>query len=111
MKEKLFNWVLLFQAENPLEAHLVKGLLEREKIAVRLQGEALQGALGEIPFEQAAISIMVYAIKLPEAKQILVNYQQMKHQSQYCNDWYCDQCGEANGPAFEVCWQCGTRHE
>jgi Putative prokaryotic signal transducing protein len=40
----------VFVTKNPTEAHLVKGLLEREGIAAEVQGEWLYGAMGEIPF-------------------------------------------------------------
>ena len=38
-----------FQAENGLEANIIKGLLHTAGIECQLQGELLQGALGRDP--------------------------------------------------------------
>ncbi|MBE0367101.1 hypothetical protein PAUR_a0407 [Pseudoalteromonas aurantia 208] len=90
-----------------IEAHIIQGLLTQAKIQSHLGGSALQGAIGEIPNEQAKLSVYVYEIKLRDAEQILLNYAQtQKH-----DDWCCVQCNEINGPAFQYCWQCGKQHE
>jgi hypothetical protein len=39
----------VFVAHDPMEAHFVRGLLEREGINAEVRGEALFGLLGEIP--------------------------------------------------------------
>ncbi len=112
MSEQSFHWVKLCAISGFVEAHLLKGQLEQANIQVRLQGEHLSGAIGEIPAEQAAIKLFVYAIKLPEAQEILVNYNKSRHRSAAeLSDWLCNHCAELNGPAFEYCWQCGNKHE
>ncbi|PCK31534.1 DUF2007 domain-containing protein [Pseudoalteromonas piscicida] len=112
MSEQSFRWVELCSIGDFVEAHLIKGLLEQANIQVRLQGEHLSGAIGEIPSEQAAIKLLVYAIKLPEAEELLVNYNQSRrHSATNHRDWLCSHCAELNGPAFDFCWQCGKKHE
>lgn len=107
MTDKSWQWCEVFNTDNVIEAHLVKGLLEQAKIGVLLKGEALQGALGEIPLDQAKVSVWVYQIKLRQAQQILLNYQQQEKDT----EWRCPECSEFNGPAFQSCWQCGKDYE
>lgn len=39
----------VYSAQNPVEAHIVKGMLEQQGIAARVNGEYLQGGIGELP--------------------------------------------------------------
>jgi hypothetical protein len=39
----------LYQASNSLEAHMIQDLLKMEGIAARIDGEYLQGGMGELP--------------------------------------------------------------
>lgn len=39
----------LYAADSAIDAHLLKGLLEQQGIDVRIIGEFLQGAVGELP--------------------------------------------------------------
>jgi hypothetical protein len=91
--ESAFKWVTVFNAENVIEANILKGLLLNAGIDCQLQGEMLQGAVGEIPLEQTQVSVQVYAIKERYAQQILVNYRQVK---QSAPDWVCPNCNEHN---------------
>lgn len=100
-----FHWVTLYRAENSLEANILKGLILNAGIECQLQGEMLQGALGEIPFDQTQVQVQVYAIKERHAREILLNYQQVKQPAQ---DWVCPNCNEHNGSAFDFCWSCET---
>lgn len=99
------QWVTIYKAENTLEANIVKGLIQTAGIECKIKGEMLQGALGEIPYDQAQVSVQVYAIKERHARQILVNYQQVK---QSAPDWVCPNCNEHNGSTFDFCWSCET---
>ena len=40
---------VVYEAENVIDAHLVKGLLENEEIPAFVRGEYLVGAIGELP--------------------------------------------------------------
>lgn len=109
LQDSAFKWVSLAQLDNALEANLLKGWLEQHHIQVRLQGEQLAGAIGEIGFQETTISLFVYEIKLHFAKRILLEYQQ---QQSLGNDWQCHHCGEINASSFELCWSCTTeKHE
>ena len=96
------QWHAIYRAANSLEAHLLKGALEVSGIAVQLQGEALAGALGELPANAIEVTILVKRHQLAQAQQILLDYQQQNTPA-----WYCAKCGEHNAGSFEICWQCG----
>lgn len=100
-----FVWITIYRAENTVEANIIKGLIQTAGIECHIKGEMLQGALGEIPFEQTEVSVQVYAIKERHARQILVNYQQVNKSAP---DWVCPNCNEPNGSAFDFCWSCET---
>jgi hypothetical protein len=103
--DSAFQWVTIYKAENTLEANIIKGLILASGIECKIAGEMLQGAIGEIPFEQTQVSVQVYVIKERHARQILVNYKQVK---QSAPDWVCPNCNEHNGSTFDFCWSCET---
>lgn len=98
-----FEWLTVYSAADAIEANIVKGLLLNSSIECQLLGESLQGAVGEIPLDQTQVRVQVFAIKERQARQILVNYAQVK---QSAPDWVCPNCNEHNGPTFEICWSC-----
>ena len=96
------EWISIYQAANSLEAHMLKGALEVAGIEVRLKGEALAGALGELPANAIEVTLLVRPRDIEPARLILARYKQDERPA-----WYCSQCGEHNAGSFEVCWQCG----
>ncbi len=52
------NWINLYRASHTLEAHALKGALEAEGVLVRLNGEGLSGALGELPVDMLQVTLM-----------------------------------------------------
>ncbi|QFU03988.1 hypothetical protein FIU82_03000 [Pseudoalteromonas sp. THAF3] len=104
-----FKWVKVFDAEHGVEANIIKGRLQHAGIESRLTGEALQGALGEIPFIEAGVAVWVYDIKLSAAQQILLEYRQSKTSAQ---KWQCHHCQQWNPASFDLCWSCmKEKHE
>ncbi len=96
------DWTLIYQADNLIQAHCIKGLLEQAGIDVNLQGEALQGAIGELPAVGMSVDIRVEQAKLKQAKQLIQTFENTP-QSQ----WLCQDCHEMNESTFEICWHCG----
>ena len=99
------SFIELYRAGNVLEANAVKGALEHEGILVRLLGEALGGAAGELPMESQEIRLLVERQQQAKAQAILQRYQQS------LTPWQCAACGEQNDGHFEVCWRCGAEAE
>ncbi|WP_417617612.1 DUF2007 domain-containing protein [Oceanisphaera sp.] len=96
------EWSSIYQAANSLEAHTLKGALEVAGIEVQLKGEALAGALGELPANAMEVALLVRPRDSESARLILARYQQAEQPA-----WYCSRCGEQNAASFEICWQCG----
>ncbi len=41
--------VPVYSSQNSIDAHIVKGLLEQHGVSARVNGEYLQGGIGELP--------------------------------------------------------------
>lgn len=95
------QWQCVYRASNSLEAYSLKGLLENMGISVRLMGEALAAAAGELPMSVVEVQLWVTGRQRQQALVIIDSYLR----NDYC-DWYCGHCGEINQGQFELCWQC-----
>lgn len=60
----------VYQAENVVDAHLVKGALEAAGIPAHVAGEYLTGALGELPV-QGLVAVMVPVHCMPAALEVV----------------------------------------
>ncbi|NND54189.1 MAG: DUF2007 domain-containing protein [Gammaproteobacteria bacterium] len=94
----------VFTTVTSAEAHLVVHLLARHNIAADISGEALQGALGELPVF-GNVRVKVAAADEARAKQLIAEWEQTSDSS---NEWRCNACAETNPGSFEFCWQCGA---
>ena len=61
---------LVYSADNGIEAQLVRDILERENIFVRVDGEFLQGAIGEIQ-AMGLVRVLVPEAHYDRAREIL----------------------------------------
>jgi hypothetical protein len=95
----------VFVAQNPVEAHLVLGLLEAEGIAAEVRGEALFTTLQG----GASASALLPAVwadpgQRDAAEVVLARYRQGGIQAGA--SWACA-CGELLEAQFSHCWKCG----
>ena len=61
---------VVYEAENVIDAYLVKGLLEIEEIPAWVRGEYLTGALGELPV-MGLVAVSVADFDFPAADRIV----------------------------------------
>ncbi len=87
---------------NLLQAHTWKGLLEASGIQVELRGEALLGAIGELPADLHDVELWVKESQLAQAQA------QLHSLEVFSPEWQCVQCHEINEGSFELCWQCSA---
>lgn len=96
----------LYTADNPIEAHLLRGFLEAHGIEALVQGDHLFGGRGEIPLTFDTLPT-VWAVRPSEharAQSLLAEWQERPRLA----DWACRACGEHIDGEFESCWQCGA---
>lgn len=60
----------VYEAENLIDAHLVRGLLEGAGIPAWVRGEALTGGMGELPVS-GFVAVCVPEVCLPAARELL----------------------------------------
>ncbi len=101
----------VYVARDPADAHLVKGLLEAERIPALVRGEFLWGARGEVPLtpETCPSVWVVDDADAGRAREIVAVYGGGKADpAPESPDWKCARCGEANEGPFLECWGCGA---
>ena len=64
---------VVYEAENVIDAHLIKGLLESEEIPAYVRGEHLTGGMGELPV-MGLIAVCVSEVDLPAAERIVADW-------------------------------------
>jgi Putative prokaryotic signal transducing protein len=101
----------VYVATNPINAHLLKGILEGENIEAIVQGEFLWGARGEISItpETSPSVWVVDDADYDHAIELINTFQTGDNDGNLdIIEWKCSKCGEANEGQFSECWQCGT---
>lgn len=73
---------IVYEAENIIDANLVKNVLEQEGIPVFISGQYLTGAIGELP-PMGLVNVMVPDSEWPRAREIAqrVDAQLSEHRS------------------------------
>ncbi len=95
--------VCVHRVPNPIEANILRGLLEQAGLPVTLHGEALSGAYSGVP-KVADVRVMVPARVQRDAEAIIEAW---RDGAAAAAAWQCANCGEENGGGFEICWSCG----
>ncbi len=95
----------LYTAISLLEANTLQSMMRAQGVEVFLKGEALAGALGELPATVAQVELWVNQKQRALAEQLLDEYHQADQSGVH---WSCRSCGEENPPGFQLCWQCQT---
>lgn len=101
----------VYVAKNPADAHLLKGLLEGERIEALVRGEFLWGARGEVPLtpETSPSVWVVNEVDYDRALEMVEEFRLNEGgRPREGTEWTCGRCGEINEAPFTECWQCGT---
>ncbi|MDA9951628.1 DUF2007 domain-containing protein [Oligoflexaceae bacterium] len=98
----------VYEAENQIDAHIMKDALRRESIPVEIRGEALAGALGELPKFKINPTLWVPDEFESRALELVSNIQEGTQTPEFENfkDWLCPKCSESNEAPFAECWNC-----
>ena len=95
---------LLLRAHDFVSAHHCANVLRAAGIACQVRNTALTGALGEIPFLDAAPQIWVAERDYTLARTLLDE----AGRAAVGPAWRCERCGEQLEPQFAHCWSCGA---
>ncbi len=66
--------IIIYHAANNLDANMIKGLLEQYGIRAFIQGEYLQGGMGELPAADL-VKVSVDENDYTEAKKIIIEWE------------------------------------
>lgn len=69
--------IIIYHAANSLDANMIKGLLEQYEIRAFIQGEYLQGGMGELPAADL-VTVSVDNENYTEAKKIIAEWEAAK---------------------------------
>ena len=64
----------IYSAQNAIDAHIVKGMLEQQGIQARVNGEYLQGGIGELPLIDL-VTVSVAEEDYEKALEVLREYE------------------------------------
>jgi len=99
----------VFTARNPLEAHVVVGMLEASGIPAEVRGDALWSARGELPVTADTLPT-VWVLdddRLSEARGVVQDYV-TRPPAAPGRPWRCRVCNEEIEPQFSHCWKCNA---
>jgi hypothetical protein len=87
-------------------AHRLVELLAARGIVAHVFNENLQGAIGEVPPDQALPQVWIAdADDRERANRVVEGF---FAEGERRGEWACARCGERNPASFETCWQCGS---
>ena len=127
----------VYEASDPADAHLMRGMLESHGIAAVVQGEALWAARGDLPFgPESAPSVWVRGEDYELARAAIDQHEREIDEAGRCGNcgyelgesapsvcpqcgkdtalperWICPECGESIEGQFAECWRCAGGEE
>lgn len=101
----------VFSSESQIDAHIMKDALRRESIPVEIRGEALAGALGDLPKWDINPTLWVPDEYYARALAVVAAIEKEQTDSGQVSDWQCGHCGESNEGHFAECWNCQRPHQ
>ena len=95
---------LVYTSYNTIIVNNVKNLLQTAGIGAEVRNLFAGGGAGELPLNEIWPEVWVDESDYPRAKALVDEMERSGGE-----EWRCPNCGEENGAAFEVCWNCGER--
>lgn len=100
------QFVRVYRAASATEAHLLKGLLEQHGVRVRVLGDGLASAVGELPADVVQVDVEVPPGFVQLARELIEEYEQGARGPINVGNWICPDCQEHNPYSFDFCWHC-----
>jgi hypothetical protein len=96
----------LYQAQDRVEAQMLKDFLLDEGIETVILNDHLSGAAGGVPANIFPMLWLLERRDLAKAKQLTEQFFNQQPVSR--QPWCCAVCGERIDAGFEICWKCAT---
>lgn len=98
----------VYVAQNPMDAHMMRGFLQAEGIDSIVQGEDLFAIQGGVPVIYPTVWVIDDA-DCERARQLVsVSEHGLGDGAAEAETWQCAKCGETLADQFTECWQCGA---
>ena len=98
--------LLIYEAENHIDAQLAHDELIGAGIDVVMKGQYLSGAAGELP-ASGLVTLWLKNVEMEkDARDIIAEYENRKNQSGPAQT--CEKCSETVDGNFTHCWNCGS---
>jgi len=98
--------LLFVRAADRIQAYLLRDLLQMHGIKAHVFNEHMTSIVGDVPPDVAMPQVWLDDDSDAErARAVLERHARAAERKE---DVQCSGCGEANPPAFELCWKCGT---
>jgi hypothetical protein len=94
--------VKIYNAQQMLEAEMIKAILEDEGIPAVVKDARLTLMIGW-PLWFRGFDVLVPSDQAEKARTLLEN--------ERGPDWVCPKCGEKIDGVFDACWKCGVKRE
>lgn len=99
----------LFTSQDVFEIQAVRSELDALSIPYMVKNEYAAGAIGELPWQDAQPELWLVDDSWYARASLVIERLLTKDSTGISNprfDWVCDDCGEENGEAFDICWFC-----
>lgn len=94
-------------AADPVDAHMVRGMLEALGIHAVVKGDIAWSARGETPpMDDTSPQVWVDEADVPAAREAIERRQ--RDEAGQAEAWRCPSCGERLEGQFTQCWNCGA---
>ncbi|MDQ3070401.1 MAG: DUF2007 domain-containing protein [Acidobacteriota bacterium] len=100
----------VYRAAHPVQAHLLRGMLEAEGIAAAVVGESMFNVRGEAPLTTDTLPrvCVVHDEDAERGRQIALAFDAGRPLEALGGSWPCPACGEMIEGQFAACWRCGS---
>ncbi len=97
----------LYASEDRFLFQSVRSELDARDIPYLVKNEFASGAVGELPWQDIQQEIWIVDENwFPKAQAVVASLPAPTSAVESEGPWTCSKCGEVNGEAFDVCWQC-----
>ena len=87
--------------------HLLKNVLDNNKINCMLKNDNLLGLAGEVPYTKVWPELWIIEDSDEKRARTLINEILSNKPDENKIKWKCSECGEENEDQFSDCWNCG----